>query len=218
MEDDYWLSRWKQGEIGFHQNEINPYLRQYWQMLHLAHGSKIFIPLCGKSSDMLWLHERGHSVLGVELSAIAVQAFFVENRFSPLHVTSGKFDRFEINGINILCGNFFDLGEDDLAKVNAVYDRASLVALPSEMRKYYVQHLLRILPSATKILLITFDYPPAEMSGPPFAVSPGEVEMLYQEHAEIRLLARLDVLAQNQRFRERGLSQMQESIFLLTLH
>lgn len=218
MENDYWLDRWKHGDIGFHQNEINPYLCQYWQELHLAHGSEVFVPLCGKSRDMLWLREQKHSVLGVELSAIAVQEFFKENGLLPHHAISGKFDRFDANGINILCGDFFDLSKNDLAKVSAVYDRASLVALPPEMRRRYVSHLLSILPPTTKILLITFDYPQAEMSGPPFAVSPGEVEALYQEHAEIRLLARLDVLAQNQRFRERGLSQLQESIFLLTLH
>ncbi|MDV6345162.1 thiopurine S-methyltransferase [Nitrosomonas sp. Is37] len=218
MENDYWLDRWKHRDIGFHQNEINPYLRQYWQELHLAHGSEVFVPLCGKSRDMLWLCEQKHSVLGVELSAIAVHAFFEENRLFPHHMTSGKFDRYSANGISILCGNFFDLRKNDLAKVSAVYDRASLVALPPEIRKSYVYHLQNILPPATKILLITFDYPQSEMIGPPFAVSSDEVEALYQEHAEIQLLAQLDVLAQNQCFRERGLSQLQESIFLFTLH
>jgi thiopurine S-methyltransferase len=217
MKNDYWLDRWKHGEIGFHQNEINPYLCQYWQELHLAPGSEVFVPLCGKSRDMLWLREQKHSVLGVELSAIAVQAFFEENRLSPHHTISGKFDRYDANFISILCGNFFDLSKNDLAKVSAVYDRASLVALPPEIRKRYISHLLNILPPTTKILLITFDYPQAEMSGPPFAVSPDEVAALYQEHAEVRLLTQLNVLAQNQRYQERGLSQLHESIFLLTL-
>lgn len=218
MENDYWLDRWKQGNIGFHQHEINPCLRQYWQELQLAWDNQVFVPLCGKSRDMIWLHEQGHSVLGVELSAIAVQAFFKENDFSPQQVTSKKFKRLGVNGISILCGNFFDLSQDDLTEVRAVYDRASMVALPKEMRKRYVCHLLSILPPATKILLITFDYPQAEMPGPPFAVAPAEVVTLYQEQAaEIRLLAQLDVLSHNQRFRERGLSQLQESIFLLTL-
>lgn len=167
---------------------------------------------------MLWLREQKHSVLGVELSAIAVQAFFEENRLSPHRMISGKFDRYDANFISTLCGNFFDLSKNDLAKVSAVCDRASLVALPPEIRKRYVFHLLSILPPTTKILLITFDYPQAEMSVPPFAVSSDEVEVLYQEYAEVRLLARLNVLAQNQRYRERGLSQLHESIFLLTLH
>jgi len=218
MKKDFWLERWEREEIGFHQNEINPYLRQYWPESHLAHGGEVFVPLCGKSRDMLWLRKLGHPVLGVELSAIAVQAFFKENGYIPHHIVSEKFDCCEAEGICILCGDFFDLGKDDLAKVSAVYDRASLVALPPEMRERYARHMVSILPPATQILLITFDYPQPEMPGPPFAVSAGEVEALYREYAEIRLLAQLDVLAQNPRFQERGLSRLQENIFLLTLH
>ncbi|MCR4299509.1 MAG: thiopurine S-methyltransferase [Gallionella sp.] len=217
MEKDFWLERWKREEIGFHQNETNPYLRQYWQELHPANGSEVFVPLCGKSRDMQWLREQGHSVLGVELSAVAVRAFFKENDRAPHHVAGENFARYEAGGIRILCGDFFDLGKGALAQVGAVYDRASLVALPPEMRERYARHLVNILPPATQILLITFDYPQPEMPGPPFAVSVNEVESLYREHAKIRRLAQLDVLAQNPRFRERGLSRLQENIFLLTL-
>lgn len=217
MNKDFWLERWERGEIGFHQDEINPYLRQYWPELRVARGSEVFVPLCGKSRDMLWLCELGHAVLGVELSDIAVQAFFRENGQVPHCVAAGKFECCEAQNIRILCGDFFDLGKNDLAKVGAVYDRASLIALPPEMRERYAHHLVSILPPGTQILLITLDYPQQEMSGPPFAVSAGEVEALYREHAGVRLLAQLDVLAQNPRFRERGLSQMRENIFLLTL-
>jgi thiopurine S-methyltransferase len=217
MKKDFWLERWEREEIGFHQNVINPYLCEYWQELHLACDSMVFVPLCGKSRDMLWLRKQGHQVMGVELSNIAVQAFFKENGYTPHHVARGKFEHCEADGIRILCGDFFDLSKDDLAKVSAVYDRASLIALPPEMRERYVRHLAGILPPATQILLITVDYPQPEMPGPPFSVSSGEVEALYREHAEVRLLVQLDVLAQNPRFQERGLSRLQENIFLLTL-
>jgi thiopurine S-methyltransferase len=217
MKKDFWLERWEREEIGFHQNEYNSYLRLYWEELHLTPGSEVFVPLCGKSRDMLWLRERGYQVLGVELSAIAVQAFFKENGYTPQHIIREKVECYEANGIRILCGDFFDLSKNDLAKVSAVYDRASLIALPPEMRVRYVRHLVSILPPAKQILLITVDYPQSEMQGPPFSVSSDEVEALYREHAEVRLLAQLDVLAQNPRFQERGLSRLQENICLLTL-
>lgn len=217
MKKDFWLERWERNETGFHQNEINPYLLQYWQELHLARGSEVFVPLCGKSHDMLWLKQQGYRVLGVEVSSIAVQAFFEENGYAPHHITGKKFDCCEAESIRILCGDFFDLCKDDLVNINAVYDRASLIALPPEMRKCYVRHLTSILPPRTKILLISVDYPQAEMSGPPFALSSGEVEVLYRDYAEIRLLAQQDTLAQNPRFQQRGLSRFQESIYLLTL-
>ena len=217
MKKDFWLERWERDEIGFHQNELNPHLCKFWPELDLAIGSRVFVPLCGKSQDMLWLRERGHQILGVELSAIAVQAFFKENGYTPEHITSGKFNRCEADGTRILCGDFFDLSRDDMANVSAVYDRASLIALPPEMRIRYVRHLASILPPATQILLIAVDYPQTEMQGPPFSVSSGEVEALYREYAKVRPLAHLDVLAQNPRFQERGLSRMRENIFMLTL-
>ncbi|MEO7320048.1 MAG: thiopurine S-methyltransferase [Nitrosospira sp.] len=218
MKKNYWRQRWEREETGFHKNETNPYLLQYWQELHPVKGSEVFVPLCGKSRDMLWFREQGHSVLGVELSIIAVQAFFEENGLTPHHVACGKFDHYEANGIRILCGDFFELDKDHLDKARAVYDRASLIALPPEVREHYARHLLSILPAASQILLITFDYPQPEMAGPPFAVSAGEVEALYHDHAEIRLLAQVDILAQEPRFQEHGLSRLHEGIFLLTPH
>jgi thiopurine S-methyltransferase len=217
MKKDFWLERWEREEIGFHQNELNPHLRQYWPELHLARDSEVFVPLCGKSRDMRWLREQGHQVLGVELSAIAVQGFFKENGYIPQRNIHNKFNDYAADDIRILCGDFFDLSKDDLANVTGVYDRASLIALPPEMRVRYVRHLAGILPPATQMLLITVDYPQSEMQGPPFSISSIEVETLYREHAEVRLLAQADVLAQNPRFQERGLSRLQENIFLLTL-
>ena len=218
MEKSFWHERWERQEIGFHQNEINPFLARHWQELQLSLGAKIFVPLCGKSLDMLWLRDQGHAVLGVELSPIAVQAFFRGNGYTPEHTAKENFDYYEAGSIRILCGDFFNLKKEDMKGVSAVYDRASLVALPPAMRERYVRHLLGILPPATRILLISFDYRQPEMPGPPFAVSIEEVESLYKGCADIRLLAQHDTLDENPRFRERGLTRLQENIFLLKLN
>jgi len=217
MKKEFWLERWERAEIGFHQDEINPYLRRFWPEVKAKRGGEVFVPLCGKSLDMVWLREQGNFVLGVELSAIAVQDFFREQGQSPERVSGGGFDNYLAGGLCVACGDFFDLSKADMAQVSAVYDRASLVALPPEMRERYARHLTNILPHGTRILLVTFDYPQAEMSGPPFAVSVNEVEALYGKYAEVKLLAQEDVLAQNPRFKQRGVSRMQENIFLLTL-
>jgi thiopurine S-methyltransferase len=217
MDKEFWLQRWQHGEIGFHQDEVNRYLQQHWQALFPERRDRVFVPLCGKSRDMLWLRQRGHAVLGVELSDIAGKAFFAENGYVPQHHASAGFDHCAADDIDILCGDFFDLGKDDLAGVSLVYDRASLVALPPGMRVRYATHLLQLLPSGTQILLLTFDYSQLLMEGPPFAVSRAEVESLYGDRADIRLLDEHDVLAQNPRFQARGLDRLQESIFLLTL-
>ena len=215
MQKEYWLDRWERQDIGFHQNEINPYLSQFWPRLQLAPGSTVLVPLCGKSRDMLWLHQQGHTVLGVELSGIAAQAFFTEHGLTPQCRAHDQFTHLEVNDMHILCGDFFDLRKNDVAKATAVYDRAALVALPPEIRKRYIHHLLHILPPASQILLVTLDYPQYEMSGPPFAVSMDEVTALYQPHAGITLLSQQDVLEQNTRFQDRSLSRLQENTILL---
>lgn len=217
MQKKFWLERWEKEETGFHEAQVNAYLASYWHELNLEKGGTVFVPLCGKSVDMQWLREQGHSVVGGELSEIAGQAFFRENGYTPAVSSSQKFKQYEANNIRILCGDFFDLKREDLAGASAVYDRASMVALPPEMRAHYVQHLLDILPPAAKMLLITFDYPQHEMSGPPFALSASEVDALYGEYADIRLLSTIDVLQLNPRFQKRGLTRLEESIYLLSL-
>jgi thiopurine S-methyltransferase len=217
MKKDFWLERWERADIGFHQAEVNPYLLKHWGALQAAQDGEVFVPLCGKSLDMLWLRQQGHAVLGVELSPIAVRDFFAENDLALSHSRSGQFDCCEAEGIRILCGDFFELTREHLAQVRAVFDRASLVALPPEMRARYARHLAETLPSGTQVLLVTFDYPQDEMNGPPFAVSVSEVQALYANYAEVRLLEQVDILEHEPRFKARGVTRMQENIFLLTM-
>jgi thiopurine S-methyltransferase len=217
MKKDFWLERWDRSEIGFHQDEINQYLIHYWPSLNASPGSTVFAPLCGKSRDMVWLRNQGHPVIGVELSPVAVRSFFEENGLQPDISYREGFDQCEADGIRILCGDFFDLARDDLMDVKAVFDRASLVALPPEMREQYANHMLKILPHGTKILLLTFEYDQSKMSGPPFAVTREEVYELYREATAVELLAHINTLDDNQRFRARGLDHLHENIFRITV-
>ncbi|MDE2341913.1 MAG: thiopurine S-methyltransferase [Betaproteobacteria bacterium] len=215
MEKEFWLERWQRNEIGFHQGDINPHLRRYWPEVAPASG-RVFVPLCGKSRDLLWLRDQGHGVLGVELSALAAQAFFEENGLAPARQSRPPFESFQAAGVEILCGDFFDLQAAHLKDVTAVYDRAALVALPPALRARYAAHLGAILRPGTRLLLVTFDYEQDEMNGPPFSVPVAEVEALFGAHAAIRPLARIDALADNPRFRERGASRIEEHVLLLT--
>lgn len=189
MEHDFWHKKWSDGKIGFHQAEINPYLQSYWQRIGLEGDEKVFVPLCGKSSDMLWLREQGHELLGVELNASACEAFFSENDAESVIVEGGDFTSHSIDGIDVLCGDFFNLTQEHLSGVTAVYDRAALIALPKEMRSKYVDHLQKVLSPAVNILLVTLEFD--EETGPPFSVSADEVEALFGERFEIKCLDRV---------------------------
>jgi thiopurine S-methyltransferase len=216
MQQEFWHERWQLNQIGFHNEEINRHLQQNWPVLNPEPGCRVFVPLCGKSNDMLWLLAQGYEVMGVELSPLAVEAFFIENGLPAATSQQGKFSVSETDGLRIYCGNFFDITAKDLAGVNAVYDRASLVALPLEMRADYSAHMQHLLKPGTKTLLVAFDYPQHEMQGPPFSVKAPEVLALYRSWCDVELLYTEDILDREPGFRARGVSRMQEQVYLLT--
>lgn len=227
MEAEHWLDRWKDQRIGFHQSSVNSHLQQFWHRLVPApreDGADIgvFVPLCGKSLDMIWLREQGHSVLGIELSDIAVEDFFRENGLTPKVTEMTRSDachapmrRFEVEGLTLLQGDLFDLLPEDMAGVDRVFDRASLIALPPEMRERYVAQMQRILPSPIPTLLVTMEYDQAQMSGPPFAVHESEVRALYEPEQSVTLIHSQDLLEESPRFRDRGVTRLEEKVYLL---
>lgn len=216
MEPGFWHERWERAEIGFHQQEINAHLQQFWKRLELQPGQRVFAPLCGKSRDLLWLAGEGHPVTGVELSPIAVEAFFAENDLQPRRSQQGAFEVWEADEIRILLGDFFALEPVQVADVAGVYDRASLIALPPVLRERYVSHLRAVLPNGISMLLVTLEYDPSVWSGPPFAVSEDEVRMLYAATHDVEWLYTRDALAEESRWRERGLSWLLEKVYRLT--
>ncbi len=215
MKSGFWLDRWQKGEIGFHQGQFNDYLTQYWQRLALTGSESVFVPLCGKSLDLLWLRQQGHSVIGIELSDQAVLAFWEENGLECSCQPAGGFINFQGDGIGLLVGDYFELTQARLNGVTAVFDRAALIALPPEMRAAYVAKMGELLPSGSQILLVTMEYPQQEMSGPPFNVSEAEVEALYGPCFEVEQLASVAVLEHNEHFRKRGLTALTERVWQL---
>lgn len=218
MQAEFWHERWQKNQIGFHQANINVHLEQFWPQLKLAQGAPVFVPLCGKSLDMLWLRAQGYPVLGIELSAIAVRDFFAENQLTPTVTQQGKFERWEADGLVILLGDFFDLTQADLAQCGAVYDRASLIALPPAMRPSYAEHFLKIVPTSNSVLLITVEYDQTVAKGPPFSVSEQEVSSYYANTYDIQLITTVDALDEFSGFRNKGITALDEHVFLLKPH
>lgn len=215
MHLQHWLDRWENNQIGFHQQHINTHLEDLWADAHFPSGCRVFVPLCGKSRDMLWLRAQGHEVLGIEISPRAVTDFFVENDLQSQVTRDARFERHTCDGLTLLSGDYFDLRPEDLADIGAVYDRASLVALPPAMRADYVRHMALIKPAAARTLLISMEYPQQEMDGPPFAVAEAEVRRLYQSLGQVERLRDMDVLADNPQFIKRGLSRLHEKVYLI---
>jgi thiopurine S-methyltransferase len=200
MQANFWLQRWREGRIGFHRDTVMPLLEKHWAALALPAGSRVLVPLAGKSLDMLWLAARGYRVLGVELSPLAVEQFFRENDLTPV-VRESKYGLHHVAGeIEVILGDAFGLDAEALADCGGVYDRGALIALPEEMRARYVGELYARLPAGCRGLLITLEYPQPQKVGPPFSVEETEVRRLYGPRWTIDLLERKDILAQNPDF------------------
>ncbi len=215
MDPQFWHERWQRGELGWHRDEVNPLLERHWPRLALDTETAVFVPLCGKSRDLLWLAELGHPVTGVELSPIGTEEFFQENILVPSIADDPPFRRYHAGSIEILCGDVFDLEPQHLSPIGAIYDRGALVALKPELRERYVVHLQALLPRSWTALVITFDYPQPEMEGPPFSVGSQDVERYFGASHRIERLAVCDALVTNPVFRERGLTKMDEMVFAL---
>ncbi len=182
-----WRAGWRANRIDFHQHEVNPSLLRFWLELALAASDRVFVPLCGKSLDLLWLYRQGHPVTGVELSPVAVQAFFQESRLPPKRASRGALVHWAHERMEIFCGDFFQLGASDLVGVKAVYDRASLTALPEELRASYVAHLRAILPADCVIFLLTEEDLDDEESESAAIEASEEIQLLYADGFEIEL-------------------------------
>ncbi|SFR55890.1 thiopurine S-methyltransferase [Marinobacter daqiaonensis] len=216
MEHEFWHTRWHKGEIGFHEGTVNQYLYDHWPEFAKDSTETVFVPLCGKAHDMWWLHDRGHPVIGIELSEVACKDFFEEAQEKAKVHPGEPFTTFQHGELEILCGDFFQLVPDDLRHVRLVYDRAALIALPPEMRRDYVEHLTAVIPDGARMLLITLNYDNGEMKGPPFNVSDAEVFDLYQNDYEIRHILTQDLAPDSPFAKRKGLQKgATESIFYL---
>lgn len=191
MKHQFWHNLWQNNQLGFHQTSTNPLLQKYWPQMP-ADGA-ILVPLCGKSQDMIWLAQHKRPVIGIELSEIAVQAFFAENNLTPHIQAIAGLMRYHAPPITIWQGDFFQTTPDLIGYPTAVYDRAALVALPPAMRQQYAQHLTTLLPPHAQQLLITNDYPQQQMSGPPFSITATEIDTLYGRHFTITQLRRKEI-------------------------
>ncbi|NJD32335.1 MAG: thiopurine S-methyltransferase [Gammaproteobacteria bacterium] len=215
MHHDFWHERWQTGQTGFHQSAVHPFLERWWPSLRAPAGARIYVPLCGKSLDMAWLADRGHTVVGSELSPIAIADFFASQGLAATKALAGKFSRHAAGPFEILEGDALLLTPDLTGPLDGVYDRAALVALPPDMRPAYAASLAGLLPSGARGLVVSFEYPQEMKGGPPFSVEAAEVRQLFGDSFSVHELERVDILAQSPKFAEFGIPALHEIAYAL---
>jgi thiopurine S-methyltransferase len=185
MDPACWRARWQDRQIGFHEGVPNAFLAKHADRLEGCR--RILVPLCGKTEDLAFLASRGHEVVGIELVESAVREFFAEHHITPEVSQRAGFATYTAGSITVLAGDLFSASPALVGEIDGIYDRAAMIALPHDARARYVEHLRAIAPGATRMLLVTVEYPQELMAGPPFSVDEAEVSARYR-NAPIELL------------------------------
>lgn len=215
MDAKFWIEKWEQQQIGFHLPMAHPMLASHWSALGVERDAHVLVPLCGKTLDLVYLMSQGCHVTGVELSPIAIRQFLDEQALQADSIDIDGMPVATVDGLRLIEGDFFRLSPQALGSVDAVYDRAALIAMPPDQQERYAQQLLALTSVSVPILLVTLDYDPSEMSGPPFATPREQVMRLFEERYEVDLLERLDALADNPALAGRGLTGLTETAWHL---
>ncbi len=223
MEITFWQERWNNNQTGFHQQNINPYLMYFYgekgPVVEQRDNLKVFVPLCGKSKDMLWLSQSNYKVFGVECSDRAVKDFFEENALNYKHAEKDQHALYQSSDlpslIEIFQGDFFELQPSDLDDVTDIFDRASLVALPVDMRQRYADKMAELQKPGVRTLLVALTFDPIEMNGPPFSVTEDEVSALYSDNFSVQKLLFKEVIEEEPGLRKRGLTSLVETVYKL---
>ncbi len=210
-----WLKFWENNETNWHGDKITQELVEYFELFELEPRDKVFVPLCGKSLDMLYIMNQGFSVVGVEISEIGVRQFFSENNLAYKITKVDDFDLYSTENLEIYCGDFFALTSKHLNNVKSVFDRKSLIALEPEVRQKYVKHLNDIISLGARILLVTLQYPQYQMSGPPFSVDKSEVESLFSMAFESQELRSFNDIENESKLTRAGVNYINNAAYYL---
>ena len=208
---EFWHNRWHTQQIGWHRAVYNDMLLKHWPTINAAENSKVMVPLCGKSLDMLWLAEQGYSVVGLEMVEKAIQDFFAENDLEYTSKITENHTEYSSQNITIYQGNVLDIVSGKI-DADAWYDRAAMIAIDPSTRQSYVEQLRSQTKPGAVGLLITFAYPQEQMAGPPFALYDEHVFDLFHDGFTVECLETVRLEDE----KDRGLSEIHSSVFKIT--
>jgi SAM-dependent methyltransferase len=134
-------------------------------------------------------------------------------------VTTNNAKYHVLKGTNIMLlrGDFFALDSSVTDGLfDAVFDRASLVAIDPSLRLEYVDTIQRLVRPGGKILLVVIERNSGDLefdqAGPPYSISDTEVRRLYQGQSWVESITLLDDNGEQARKAGKG---MQSLYFLI---
>ncbi|XP_045110632.1 thiopurine S-methyltransferase-like isoform X2 [Portunus trituberculatus] len=186
-----WQERWRQRRTSWHLPDLHFDLENHASKLLPKPERRILVPLCGKSVDVEWLYREGHTVVGIEGIEQPIVEFFSERNlpYTTDHLTWAKVFKTEDDRLRMYCCDIFKMDMESLGKFDAVWDRASLVAIYEEDREKYAKVIKALLAPDFRYLISTTQYTPLEVySGPPRNIPTALVEKLFSDVCELQVL------------------------------
>ena len=214
MSNKIWKDKWKRNDIAFHQSTSNHLLKKYISQLNISAGADILVPLCGKSLDMNILANLGYNVIGIELSNIAIKAYFEALNVKPTREKYKRFITWKYKNTEIWCGDIFDLTKKEIGHIGVLYDNTSLTAFSPDIRPQYVQHFHDMLSEKNQILLITTETPDETQINSAMTID-DEIQSLYERQYHITLLHGERVITHDPEQPDEAKRPMEEKVYIL---
>lgn len=176
------------------------------------------MPLCGKSWDMKWLADQGHTVVGVEVAQKPVEQFFSEQKVdftkTPVPNLEGTLYQSRDKKILVYCCDFFKVSPKTLGQFDAIWDRAAMDAVNRPDRAKYGEVLRSLMAPGCRCLMAALQYDETKHPGPPHNVSDEAVNEAFKKGCVVNIIgiedATQDIL-ESWKF-----DKMNERIFLIT--
>lgn len=215
---EYWINRWYEGKTFFHSEKMHTSLEKHLDKFIAGRtGIKMFFPLCGKTVDMRLLADQGHYVVGVDIAEQAFQEFFIDQNLEyteePLKNVDGKLFKSMDGRIKLYCMDFYLFTKEMEGQFNAIWDRGSLVAINIEDRIKYSQLIQEVMSPDCKYMIAAMQYDTSKFAGPPYNVSENDLKELFPNCS----VQQFDETDRSYLFKDRGLSDMMERMYLLQL-
>lgn len=218
MDKDEWVNAWNEGRTNFHRNGPHEFLVQYYDQVNLPENSNILVPMCGKSHDLIWLKEKGHNVFGVEIVNRPCQEFWSDHKLEFQERSIESAQVYEGDRITIINDDFFNFPRESIPeKIDFIFDRAALVALPEEMRKVHYSRIKELSSPGTKILLDSFEYDRQFETRAPYSVSDAEVKAAYSWVSDFQTLLTEVREMKGNHLSKRGIKEVLDYIYLMTV-
>ncbi|XP_033290732.1 thiopurine S-methyltransferase isoform X1 [Orcinus orca] len=213
-----WQEKWVNHKIAFHQERGHQLLKKHLDtFLKGAKELRVFFPLCGKAVEMKWFADRGHSVVGVEISELGIREFFMEQNLSYseeqiMEIPGAKVFKSSSGNISLYCCSLFDLPRANIGKFDRIWDRGALVAINPGDRKRYADIMLSLTRTGFQYLLSVFSYDPTKHAGPPFYVPDAEIRTLFGSVCNIHCLEKVDAFEEGHK--SWGIDYIFEKLYL----